>query len=218
MSPRYITAPPSGGFEERNGRRNHRTSETKGRSLLLSVGPRRTVAQPSAPVVPSSSARFLSAVADIKTKKGRKEGGGGGHLKRRSRPRQRTTFAVADNWTVGERREGREEREREEKKIKIVETTGSGGVDDTLPLSLSSVGFPRPPLNAPFSPLPSTSLSSLSFSFVRARAPVSRLLSESSKVKQSETLSGVERTFNNVTKARIRGCLLCHAIATGDGT
>lgn len=87
-----------------------------------------------------------------------------------------------------------------------------------LSLSLSSVGFPRPPLNAPFSPLPSTSLSSLSFSFVRARAPVSRLLSESSKVKQSETLSGVERTFNNATKARIRGCLLCHAIATGDGT
>ena len=57
-------------------------------------------------------------------------------MKRRSRPRQRTTFAVVDNWTVGERREGREEREREEKKIKIVETTGSGGVDDTLPLSL----------------------------------------------------------------------------------
>lgn len=79
----------------------------------------------------------------------------------------------------------------------------------------SSLSLARPPLNAPFPPS-FYSLSSLFLS--RARAPVSRLLSESSKVKQSETLSGVERTFNNATKARIRGCLLCHAIATGDGT
>lgn len=169
-------------------------------------------AQPSGPVVPSSSARFLSAVADIKTKKGRKEGGGG-HLKRRSRPRQRTTFAVADNWTVGMERGERGGKER--KKIKIVETTGSGGVDDTLslspPLPCRLLGHP---LTHP-SPLPSTPYPLF---LSRARAPVSRLLSESSKVKQSETLSGVERTFNNATKARIRGCLLCHAIATGDGT
>ena len=36
-------------------------------------------------------------------------------------------------------------------------------------------------------------------------------------MKQSETLLAW-RTFNNATKARIRGCLLCHAIARGDGT
>lgn len=122
-------------------------------------------AQPSGPVVPSSSARFLSAVADIKTKKGRKEGGGG-HLKRRSRPRQRTTFAVADNWTVGMERGERGGKER--KKIKIVETTGSGGVDDTLslspPLPCRLLGHP---LTHP-SPLPSTPYP-LSFSRARAR-------------------------------------------------
>lgn len=57
----------------------------------------------------------------------------------------------------------------------------------------------------------------LSLSLRLSFAPVSRLLSESFKVKQSETLSAW-RTFNNATKARIRGCLLCHAIAKGDGT